>query len=117
MCAVGMVGGAIFLAKSMVATLPGAPRQPDFLPFAGSAREPKGHSMCTADLWRHRNSMEHSSGDFLSWSEQFGSTTATGFDNEPLKHISNIVITIMFSSWLLSAFRVRGAGVCIEVNM
>ena len=45
--------------------------------------------------------MEHCSGDFLSWSEQFGSTTATGFDNEPLKHISNIVITIMF---LLVAF-------------
>ena len=36
-------------------------------------------------------------------SEQFGSTTATGFDNEPLKHISNIVITIMF---LLVAFGV-----------
>ena len=47
--------------------------------------------------------MEHCSGDFLSWSDQFGSTTATGFDNEPLKHISNIVITIMF---LLVAFGV-----------
>ena len=65
--------------------------------MAGSAREPVGHSMCTVDSWRHRD------GDFLSWSQQFGSTTATGFDNEPLKHISNIVITIMF---LLVAFGV-----------
>ena len=71
--------------------------------MAGSAREPVGHSMSTVDLWRHRDSMEHCSGDFLSWSDQFGSTTATGFDNEPLKHIPNIVITIMF---LLVAFGV-----------
>ena len=63
---------------------------------AGSVWEPKGLSMCTVDLWKHRDSMEHCSGDFLSWSEQFGGTTATGFDNEPLKHISNIVTTIMF---------------------
>ena len=107
-------GGAI-LAKAIFATLPAAQRQPDFLPFAGSAREPEGHSMCTVDLWRHRDSVEHCSFDFLSWSDQFGSTTATGFDNDPLKRISNIVITCFF--WLLSAFRVRGAGVCVEVNM
>ena len=96
MCAEGMVGGANFGQNQWL-------RHPDFLPFAGSAREPKGHSMCTVDLWRHRDSMEHCSGDFLSWSEQFGSTTAPGFDNEPLKHISNVVITIMF---LLVAFGV-----------
>ena len=95
MCAEGMVVGAI-LAKAMVTTLPAAQRQPDFLPFAGSAWEPEGHSMCTVDLWRHRDSVEHCSGDFLSWSDQFGSKTATRFCNEPLKHISNIVITIMF---------------------
>ena len=72
--------------------------------------------MCTVDLWRYRDSMEHCSGDFLSWSDQFGSTTATGFDNEPLKHISNVVITIMFLL-VAFAFRVRGAGVCIEFHM
>ena len=47
MCAEGMVSGAI-LTKAMVATLPAAQRQPDFLPFAGSAREPKELSMCTS---------------------------------------------------------------------
>ena len=37
----------------------------------------------------------------LCWSNQVGRTTATGFDNEQWRHISNIVITSMF---LLVAF-------------
>ena len=65
MCAEGMVGGAI-LAKAMVATLPAAQRQPDFLPFAGSAREPKGHSMSTNDAWRDKDSMRQCRGDLYS---------------------------------------------------
>ena len=65
MCAKGMVGGAI-LAKAMVATLPAAQRQPDFLPFAGSAREPKGLSMCTSVEWRDKDSMRECSGDLYS---------------------------------------------------
>ena len=56
MCAEGMVSGAI-LAKAMVATLSAAQRQPDFLPFAVSAPEPKRLSMCTSVEWRDKDSM------------------------------------------------------------
>ena len=33
---------------------------------AGSAREPKRHSMCTSDAWRHKDSMRQCRGDLYS---------------------------------------------------
>ena len=58
--------------------------------------------MCTSDAWRHRDSMEPElATSCISQIDQVGRITATGFDNEPWRHISNIVITSMF---LLVAF-------------
>ena len=65
---------------------------------AGSSCEPIEHSMCTSDAWERSTSR----GD-LCESDQVGRTTATGFDNEPWRHVSNIVITSMF---ILLAFGV-----------
>ena len=60
--------------------------------------------MCTSDAWKHRDCMEPEFATFLCLSDQVGRTTATRFDNEPLRHTSNSVITSMF---LLVAFVVR----------
>ena len=65
---VGRVPMAI-LVLAMAAASPAAPRQQLSNLLAGSARAPPGHSMCTSDAWRHKDSMEHCSGD-LQYSDE-----------------------------------------------
>ena len=48
---------------ALVATSPTAPRQQMSNHMAGSAREPKEHSMRTSDARRHKDSMGQCSGD------------------------------------------------------
>ena len=50
----------------------------------------------------------------LCESDQVGRTTATGFDNEPWIHISNIVITSVFLLVAFGAPRSQAPGVCSE---
>ena len=72
--------------------------------MAGSAREPFGHSMCTSDAWRRRDSMDPEL------------ATSCVFDNEPWRHISNIVITSMFLLVAFGAPRSQAPGVYSEAN-
>ena len=62
MCPEGMVPLAI-LVLVMVATGPATVRLQKTNLMAGSLREPTGHSMCTSDPWKHKDSMRQRSVD------------------------------------------------------
>ena len=105
---------AIF-ALGMIFTLPGALRRRGLAVWL--VRRGSHKDIRCAPAMRGGTGIQWSAsrGD-LCESDQVGRTTATGFDNEPWRHVSNIVSTSVFLLVAFGAPRSQAPGVCREAN-